>query len=130
MVLLRLKINLRHIQEVNVSSHTRVVISNKRMNEENISIYEVGTKGRINWTEVCNSKRESSHVRLSKLRPLVHFSRKLLLLFIYLSELEPLISETPLVGPLGRVPTAILLLITGTKTIVDLISMIAHTVQY
>ena len=55
MVLLRLKINLRHIQEVNVSTHTRVIISNKRMNEENISIYEVGTKGRINWTEVCNS---------------------------------------------------------------------------
>ena len=36
------------------------------MNEENISIYEVGTKGRINWTEVCTSKRESSHVQLSK----------------------------------------------------------------
>ena len=62
-VLLRLKINLRHIQEVNVSTHTRIIISNRRMNEEHISIYEVGTKGRITWTEVCNSKRESSHVR-------------------------------------------------------------------
>ena len=31
-----------------------------------IYIYELGTEGRINWTEVCNSKRESSHVRLSK----------------------------------------------------------------
>ena len=62
-VLLRFKINLRHIQEVNISTHTRVIISNKRMNKENISIYEVGTKGRFNWTEVCNSKRESSHVR-------------------------------------------------------------------
>ena len=33
------------MQEINVSTHTRVIISIKRMNEENISIYEVGTKG-------------------------------------------------------------------------------------